>query len=198
MSRSFVIPCKYVGLGCTRTSTLETQEIHEMECCYGPHKCPFLNIEHIKCNWEGAATKLDQHIINQHKNHYTAIVRSRNGSTYCPNFVNFIDGGSWYQIMFTVIDKTFFFYSKITDNILYMCYMYVGPRGSSNYYKYTIEIKTTDGRQSFASTLQCPHYQEFIDGKLPNEKCALLPKEFAKQCLSEDGKLIHEYRICIN
>jgi len=64
--------------------------------------------------------------------------------------MNHIQDGYRHQIVFT-FDRIFFSYNKAIDNILYMCYMFVGEREDNNNYQYTVTIKT-----GVTATVECP------------------------------------------
>ena len=185
-------PCKYQISGCLRKFLPGSKEEHEKKCRYGPHKCPYYSV--IKCEWEGMGTELGQHIRNEHKG--SSLVTFTSGKQSCTSldYMKHIHGGDWYEVVFT-LNSLFFYYSKIIDNFLYVCYMFVGAREDNNNYKYTVSLKTADGNHNATMNLPCPHYQEIIDGEFPNGKCAVFHKDFAKLCVNERDKLPLEYEI---
>ena len=189
-------PCKYKDSGCTKKFRLLSKKRHEKKCPYRSNKCPFFIVDVIKCKWEGASTELEDHIRNEHKDMSLVTVTSGKQSCGNPDYMKHIHGGGWYQAVFT-LDRIFFSYSKIIDNFLYQCYMFVGAR-EDNYYKYTVSLKTPDGKHSATATLPCPHYQEFIGGEFPNAKCAVFHKDFTKLCVNEEDQLPYEYEILHN
>ena len=193
-SHSIEHPCKYKGSGCTKQIRLLSKKRHEKKCPYRPNKCPFFILDSIKCQWEGASTELEQHIRNEHKDESQVTVTSGKQSCGSPSYMKSIHSGSWYQLVFT-LDRIFLCYSKIIGNFFYKCYMFVGARGDINNYKYTVSIKTTDGKHSVTATIPCPHYQEFIGGNFPNGKCAVFHKDFTKLCVNKEDKLSFEYEI---
>ena len=186
-------PCKYQISGCLRKFLPGSKEEHEKKCRYGPHKCPCYIVKRIDCQWEGPSTELEQHIRNAHKDESLVTVTSGKRSSCNPDYMKSIHSGSWCQFVFT-LGRIFVCYSKIIDSFLYECYMFVGAREDNNY-KYTVSIRTSDGNDSVTMSLGCPHYEEFIDGDLPNVKCAAFYKEFTKLCVNEEGQLPFEYEI---
>ena len=194
LSEKLVQPCKYERSGCTRVLRSGKEEEHEKICRYGLHKCPFVIIDSIICKWEGASTRLEQHIRNEHKGTWE-ILTSGIQSTTCPGYMLELNGVSWYRVLFKE-GKIFFAYSKLIDNFLYICFMYVGTREDNyNSYRYTVTIQTPGGRHSGMLNLPCPFYQEILDGNFPNGKCVAFHSEFARLCLDVDGKLPYEYEI---
>ena len=193
LSSSIVHPCKYQEAGCTKRFVFGQDEEHEKECRYGPHKCPYYIVDRVRCKWEGPGTQLEQHIRNEHNNMGQVTVTAGK----LPRVFSTFRNGERAIAVFT-LDSIFLSYSKMIDTIFYQCCMFVGAREDINNYKYTVSIKTTDGKHSVTATIPCPHYQEFIGGNFPNGKCAVFHKDFTKLCVIEDGKLPFEFEIQLN
>ena len=186
-------PCKYQESGCTSKLSVELKEEHEKNCRYGPHKCPLFIVDLDTCKWVGPSALLEQHFKTEHKDENLNTVTSGKHRNSCPDYEAEINNTCWYQTILT-FDNIFFYYCKIINNLLYMCYMFAGAR-EDNTYKYTISIKTADDEQNVTATLDCPHYHEFTDSKFPNGKCAVFHVDFTKLCLDDKGTLQYEYEI---
>ena len=184
-SESIEHPCRYKDLGCTRDFSLLSKEEHERKCRYGPHKCPYFIAD--ECKWEGTSEQLEKHIKEDHKDKFT--VRIGRGKQ-----LNYISSSMEDKHVVFALGGIFFCYCKVIFKNLYMCYMFVGA-GEDNNYQYTVSMRTSDGKHSVSATLPCPHYQEFIDGEFPNEKCAVFRQEFAEECLNEDELLPCVYEL---
>ena len=194
MSKSFVHPCRYQASGCSPVLVFGPPEEHEKKCRYGPHKCPFYIVYRIKCKWEGTSSQLEEHIRNDHRERNQVTVKSGKQPYSIPNYTKYIYDGSWAQLVFT-LHSIFFSYSKIIGNYIHMCYMFVGAREDDSNYKYSVSMKTADGKQNATMTLECPHYQEFIEGEFPNSKCAVFYKDFTIACVNQKDELPFEFEI---
>jgi Seven in absentia protein family. len=193
ISETSLYPCRYQDLGCACKLVLGTQEEHEMKCHYGPHKCPLYIVDSIKCELEGPATQLEQHIRSEHLGRHPVTVTSGKQSCYLPNYMNNIQGGYWHEIVFT-FERMFFFYIKIIDDWLVMCYMFVGAREDINNYAYRVKVKTRDGEHSNSACMECPHYYKFIDSFRIVE-CFTTLKIFTESCVDEKDRLPFQYKI---
>ena len=199
LAENFVHPCRYENLGCARNLVLGTEEEHEQKCRYGPHKCPFAIVDGIKCEWEGLATLLENHIAVEHaEESKLAIISSKGKETlYIKDYIKQIENGSWYSLVFA-LDKMFLSYSKNIDNFFFQCFMFVGGREDMKEFKCKVKIKREDVYQSVSSCFLCPHYQQCLDEEFPNPKYSLFSKDFTKLCVDTKGRLAVKFKISMN
>ena len=186
-------PCRFKESGCSKKLSLESKVSHEKKCRYGPHRCPLFIDKYIQCEWVGPSTELEKHIRNGHKDNYVEkqIAFGRG------NVVSVNTQTSMRAVVFALGKIFLLINTKTKNNYSHMCFMFVGARedNSNDNYKYTLTIKTTDGKQSVTATLPCPHYQEFLDGELPKEKVVIYHENFAKLCCDKQKDLPFDYKI---
>jgi E3 ubiquitin-protein ligase SIAH1 len=184
-------PCKFRESGCEEAVLMENIASHQAECPHRHYRCPFSIMKNKICSWEGHVTKIENHIRSKHtepgntrsvRGKYKIIIPHVDTKCEC------------YQAIFS-LGEIFFLYTRITENNMCFCILYVGPKEKAPSYRYRITMNKPDmSASASACHVTCSHLSD-VEEIFRKGDCAVFYHEFAKKCMNKKKCLVTECEI---
>lgn len=146
MTGHFKYPCKYREYDCTFISTANETKLHEVDCTFGPYKCPFKDFD--ECDWKGKLELLLSHIRVKHED----VILDMDTLTV------YVDDDNLEEIFIINRFKQIFkLLLKCDENYWYLSIQLIGPKTEATNYFYEIDFvdKEINERNYFKRRCSC-------------------------------------------
>jgi hypothetical protein len=100
----------------------------------------------------------------------------------------------WWHAIFT-LEETFFMYSRMIQDSLRSCVLYVGLEDKASNYKYKITINTADRLGSNSACHVTYSHLNDVEEIFKKCKCVMFHSEYVKKCMDPEKCLLAEVEI---